>query len=331
MNKVRTNRPDDRWLFRGYTAESLGALRIALALGYLLYQITQFYPLVGLRSQPAWVLLEPMWYVQALGIERVDALHVHLALALSLLATLGVLVGRFTRASIVTIMLSMMYLKGIRDSIVGDTHHRLLIWWMLFLFLLLSESHRVYALDAKRTQRVNAPAMPTWQSSWPIRAMQLYLVSFYLWSGIAKLRVSGWAWLDGGGKLREVLLRRSAIWGLDAAGEPLGNPLAYELAQHPDWLEVLGAGVLGMELAFPALLLLRSNRTRLIALGVVSVFHVTNFVLLYVGFVLMPLAFVVFFDLAPVAQRVRERSRRPREDAQNTFERKGAPLVSSSP
>jgi hypothetical protein len=43
----------------------------------------------------------------------------------------------------------------------------------------------------------------------------------------------------------------------------------------------------------------------LLFLGGVAGFHVANFILLYVGFLLMPLAFVIFFDMAPVARRVR--------------------------
>lgn len=301
----RTSSPREPWIFRGYSAESLGALRIALAAGYLVYQLTQFYPVLELRPGRSWALLEPMWFMDVLGLEWLHPGLAWAAFALSLVATAGVLVGRHTRLSILTVLITMTYLKGLRDSVVGDTHHRLTIWWMLFLFLLLSECGRALSLDAARHPR--RTELPAWRASWPIHAMQIYLVSFYFWSGVAKLRVSGYAWLEGGGKLREVLLRRSAMWGLDDAGQPLGNPLAFELAHHPTLLEAMGLFVLAMELGLPLLLCVRSTRARLLILGIVTLFHIGNFILLYVGFVLMPLAFVVFFDLAPLAARWRAR------------------------
>ena len=54
-----------------------------------------------------------------------------------------------------------------------------------------------------------------WEASWPIRTMQVYIASFYLWSAIAKMRVSGWAWLENGGRIQATLMKRSVMWGID--------------------------------------------------------------------------------------------------------------------
>lgn len=91
--------------------------------------------------------------------------------------------------------------------------------------------------------------------------------------------------------------------------------LAFYLAHQPRLLEVLGGSVLLMEAAFPLVLLVKSDRMRALFLTAVAVFHVGNFVLPYVGFVLMPLVFVIFFDMDAVARRVVSRwGRRYKEE-----------------
>lgn len=294
------------FFFTGYSVASLGALRVTVGLGFLIFQVTQLHVFFELDAGREWLFLERVWYFQVLGFERLSPLVCWAVFALFVLANLTLIVGWWTRTSIAVVLLTSVYLTGARDSVVGDTHHRLHIWaWVLF-FLLLSDSGRAYSLDQRRrTPEARALPIPEWRASWPIRAMQLYTASFYLWSVIAKLRVSGLDWIAGGGKLQETLLRRSAMWGLDEHGQALGNEVAFFLAHQPRLLEVLGGSVLLMEACFPLVLFVRSQRVRVLFLGAVAVFHVANFVLLYVGFLLMPLAFVIFFDLAPVARRVR--------------------------
>ena len=63
-------------------------------------------------------------------------------------------------------------------------------------------------------------------------------------------------------------------------------------------LEDMGVDVI--EAGFPFILLITGVKWRLIFLGAVTCFHIANFVLLYVGFLLVPIAFLIFFDLVPV-------------------------------
>lgn len=315
MNKLveRVQAAWNAFFFTGYSVASLGALRVAIGLGFLLFQITQLYPLVELDAGREWLFLERVWYFQLLGFERLYPVVCWVLLGALLLSTVSMTVGWWTRSSIAVVLLTSVYLTGARDSVVGDTHHRLLIWaWVLF-FLLLADSGRAYSIDERRRMpAVDELPIPEWRASWPIRAMQLYTASFYLWSVIAKLRVSGLGWIAGGGKLQETLLRRSAMWGLDEHGQALGNEVAFFLAHQPHLLEVMGGSVLLMEACFPLVLFVKSQRVRVIFLSTVAVFHVANFVLLYVGFILMPLVFVIFFDMDPVAQRVRSWAARRR-------------------
>lgn len=294
------------FFFTGFRLESLGALRIAIGVGFLVFQVTQLFPFFELDAGREWLFLERLWHFELLGFERLDPVVCWVLLGVLALANVSMIAGLWTRTSIAVVLLTSVYLTGARDSVVGDTHHRLTIWAMVLFFLLLSDCGRVYSLDARRrTPVADEQPFPEWRASWPIRAMQLYTASFYFWSFVAKLRVSGLDWLAGGGKLQEILLRRSAMWGLDDQGQALGNELAFYLAHQPRLLEVLGGSVLLMEAAFPLVLLVKSDRMRALFLTAVAVFHVGNFVLLYVGFVLMPLVFVIFFDMDAVAHRAR--------------------------
>ena len=50
-----------------------------------------------------------------------------------------------------------------------------------------------------------------------------------------------------------------------------------------------------------------SVRARLLFLAAVTAFHIANFVLLYIGFLPLPIAFLIFFDLVPVHAGVKAR------------------------
>ena len=123
-------------------------------------------------------------------------------------------------------------------------------------------------------------------------------------SVLAKLRVTGWAWFADGQRIQSLLLARSIMWGATEEGHAVGNVLAYQLALSPSLCFLLGLMTLVMEFGFPLILLL-GPRWRLIALAGVMGFHIANLVLAYVGFFLIPIVYLAFFDLEPVWQRMR--------------------------
>lgn len=90
------------------------------------------------------------------------------------------------------------------------------------------------------------------------------------------------------------------MWGLTDAGEAIRNQLAFHMAQHPDLLMFLAHLTLAFEALFPLILFVRSAKWRLIFLLGVTFFHLANFILLYVGFIFLPVVFLIFFDLVPV-------------------------------
>jgi hypothetical protein len=134
--------------------------------------------------------------------------------------------------------------------------------------------------------------------------MQLYTASFYFWSFIAKIRVTGWEWFFDSRRIQELLLSRSLVWGATEAGEPVFNPLPYWLSQQETLCLMLGLSTLVLEAGFPLILLVRRPLARFIFLCGVSVFHIANFVFAYVGFLLFPITFLIFFDLEDVRRRI---------------------------
>lgn len=300
----------DRFFYRGFSGGSLGALRIAFGAGLFLFHFTQFdmvfrYDLGGAH----YYYLDPIWYFQLLGISHDVPVLTTALFALLLLATLSFTAGLWTRTSALVVLGCIFYLKGARDSVAGDVHHRYLMPVHLLFFLLLSKCGWVYSLDERLRRRRGAARrrVEEWEASWPIKVSQLFVASFYFWGAIAKLRVSGQDWIAGGLRLQELLLKRALVWGVSDSGEPLGNPVAYLLAQHPALCLALGIATLCFELGFPLVLCVRRERWRLVFLAGVSFFHLAVGVIAYVGFVLIPFVFFCFFDLDRAWRRWRGR------------------------
>lgn len=298
----------DGFFYEGFLGESLGLLRLYFGCGLLVYHLSQFFELLMLDPTGAqFYFLEPMWHFALLGIDHHVPILSFLVFAVLMTATLMMALGRYTRTSIVIVILCIFFLKGNRDSFTGDVHHRYLVPMQILILLLLSKCGHAHSLD-ERSRKVKS-RVEEWEASWPIKAMQVYCAFFYFWSVIAKLRVSGWAWADGG-QIQEELLERSVMWGLTESGEAVRNQLAFQMAQVPDLLMFLAHLTLAFEVVFPLVLLVKSAKWRLVFLLGVTFFHIANFVLLYVGFIFLPMIFLIFFDLVPVHAWLRENFRR---------------------
>ncbi len=298
----------DDFFFTGFSVESLATLRIWFGVGLFFFHWTQFNFLFELDPCGAqFRYLEPMWYFDLLGLETHHPVVSYLAFTGLLLATIAMIVGYRTRLAIAIVLLGNFYLKGVRDGFTGDVHHRYLVPVHVLFLLLLSRCGGARSIDERR--RAVPSAIAEWQASWPIKAMQVYCVSFYFWAGVAKLRMSGWAWVGDGQNIQELLIGRSLLWGATELGEPAFNPLPYWVVQHQTLCLLLAVGTLVMEFGFPLLLLLRTPRSRLIALCGVGMFHIMNSVLAYVGFGLFPIVFLIFFDLEDVRRRLSARRR----------------------
>ena len=294
------------FFFTGFSAESLGLLRICIGLGLLLYHPFQFSSFRRFRLDGAQAyFIEPIWYFEALGIDHHIPELTLVMFVLAMAATLTFAIGFMTRSSIVLLILSIFYLKGVRDSMSADVHHRYLIIFHVLLLFLMSRCGQVYSFDSWRRgfrERIEA-----WEASWPIKTMQVYICFFYFAGGVAKLRVSGMDWIDGGERIQKLLLLRAARFGIED-GVPAGSTIAFEIAQIPALCFALAMSTFIFEFGMPILLVVKNVWLRVLALSGVAFFHLSNYVLASVKFLLLPIVFLVFFDLKPVFDWLRSRA-----------------------
>lgn len=314
----RLTRAWNTFFFTGFSAESLGLLRLYFGWGLLIFHISQFESLLRLSPSGAqFFFLEPMWHFGLLGITSHIPWLSFVVFGILMAATVTMALGKWTRTSICLVIVGIFYLKGVRDSFTGDVHHRYLVPMQILFLLLLSKCGQAHSHDVRRARHTPAQ-LAEWETSWPIKTMQVYCASFYLWGIIAKFRISGWAWFEGGGRIQEVLLKRSVMWGVTDSGEVMGNPLAYQLAQQPELLFLLGLLTLALEAGFPLILLITSVKWRVVFLSIMTGFHIANFILLYVGFLFIPIAFLIFFDLVPIHAWLKNHLKRREQSVQQS-------------
>jgi hypothetical protein len=299
----------NRFVFTGCSAEELGVLRILLGIGLIPFHYFQFKRYLNLDLDGAgFYFVEPIWFFRPFGIEALDPVGCLIAFGILTLATVGFAAGFFTRSSLVTMLLCILYLKGMRDSVAGDVHHRYLIPFNMLLFFLLSRCGDVLSIDSLRARGKSAlDAVSEWQASWPIRASQLYIASFYFWSAIAKARMTGMGWVDGGTRLQDLLVTRSIRYGYEDGVVEGGSQLAFDLAHNTTVSHMLGGLTYVFEFGFPLILLIRDFRLRILFFLSVTFFHAANYVLINVQFALLPIVFIVFFDVAAPLRYWRER------------------------
>ena len=300
------NRLWDWFFYQGYSGLSLGALRALFGAGLLAYHFTQFGQLLILDPMGASArFVEPIWYFESLGVSKHIAwLNIPIFILL-LIATWFFMIGRSIKPAIIVAVLCIFYLKGVRDSFAGDVHHRYVVLvTMMFLFYFSKCSH-VFAYDAKKFRD---SAIEEWEASWPIRAAQVYIVMFYFWAIVAKLRVTGWTWFDPAGQIQAKLLERSLRSGFDEHGELVKRAFSFELAEQVWVVWTFSALVAVFELVAPVVLFWRNRAVLLIFLAGAFSFHVANYVLLNVQFFIYPIVFFTFFNMAGFADWYQSRT-----------------------
>lgn len=285
------------WYFFGWhPAEALGAVRFYFGLLLPLYLLTQYVQLLGLDPTGAhFHYTRPIWYFSLLGIDTHLPWLPFLVVPLLFAACLFFALGKWTKPAIIVIMLCIFYLKGARDSFSGDVHHREVpIIAMLVLFL-ASKCDRLFGIDARKK---TLGGIEDWEASWPLRAMQTYIAMFYFWALMAKLRLSGLYWFEGGGKIQDKLVSRASRDGFTPTGDAVALSMGWDLAHYPQIIFWIGVLVFVFELLFPLILLVRDWRIKLVMLAGAVLFHLSNYLLLNVQFYLYPIVFVAFFNMA---------------------------------
>jgi hypothetical protein len=242
---------------------------------------------------PRFRFLAPIWYFEALGIESHPPLVSFIAYWVGLVAALLGMLGIRPRLSIGVLIACIFWLKGARDSQAGDLHHREYMWVHALAILALSKCGAAYARDP-----APGPAAAPWEGRWPLRLIQVYVALFFFAAGVAKLRVTGFEWMNGE-TLRGLFMARSVRWGVDPGDS------GWWLAQQPALCAALSVAAVALEVAFPLALLARRNARWLLAfLGVVVLFHAANMRLASVEFLSTAVLLLAFVDLAPVCRRL---------------------------
>lgn len=292
----RTQKSWDWYFHQGYSGESLGALRALFGLGLFFYHFTQFAHVVILDpfGQSAHYM-DPIWYFEIFGLtQNVPWLNIPVFILL-LVATVFFALGKWTKPTIIVLVLCIFYLKGVRDSFAGDVHHRYLVpVTMLFLFFFSKCNYRI-SLDAKHHSN---KTVSEWEASWPIRVAQTYIIFFYFWAMVAKLRVTGWTWFEPAGQIQAKLISRSLRSGFTETGELVSRAYSFEIAQYVWLIFIFGALVSIFELIAPLVLLIRKKWVIVLFLLGAFCFHISNFILLNVKFYFYPIVFLSFFDMA---------------------------------
>ncbi|MEM9067581.1 MAG: HTTM domain-containing protein [Myxococcota bacterium] len=214
---------------------------------------------------------------------------------------------------VLTIALSVPFLMGLRFRILGPLYAGLLLWvltytnsWgkilhtdnMLVLYvsiLALSPAAEAISWDA----RGNAIPANDSRFGWPLKLMALLCALVYLLAGIAKLRNSGFGFVDGD------TLRNYVAFG-NVRKIELGSthsPLGVWLLSYAGLFSALAWFSLALELGAP-LAVLHRKTGKLWSIAVWG-FHVGVLALMAIGFVfqLTFVAFAPFFDTERLLER----------------------------
>lgn len=297
----------DWFFFDWHDAAALGAVRFYFGLGLAIYLHIQFDQNLKIDAfGPQFNFTRPIWYFSLLGIDTNVPLISWIVMPLLTLACLFFAFGKWTKPAIIAIILGIFYMKGVRDSFSGDVHHREIPIFAILILFLFSKCDRMFGIDARKK---NLPPIEPWESSWPLRAMQIYIAMFYFWALVAKVRLSGLDWFTGGGRIQEVLMSRAMRDGFTPTGEVVNLELGWQMAQMPNLVWACGALVFVFELFFPLILLVRDWRLKLLALLGATSFHLANYFLMNVQFFFYPFVFVTFFNMNVFHEWLRDKLR----------------------
>ena len=293
---TRTQKTWDWYFHQGYSGESLGALRALFGIGLFFYHFTQFAHVIILDpAGPSAQFMDQIWYFEILGVtQNVPWLNIPVFILL-LISTLFFALGKWTKPAIIVLVLCIFYLKGVRDSFAGDVHHRYIVPVIMMFLFFCSKCHYHFAFDAKKHADKN---VAEWEASWPIRVAQTYIVLFYFWAMVAKLRVTGWTWFEPAGQIQAKLIQRSIRSGFTETGELVRRAHSFEIAEYVWLIFIFGALVSVFELLAPVILFIRKRWMLILFLLGAFCFHIANYILLNVQFYFYPIVFLVFFDMA---------------------------------
>lgn len=237
-----------RWWFAPAPPERLAALRIAVGGFAMVWLIARLPELAAVARSPASQLA-------AVGVVRVLRGPLPPAAVIAIaVATIG-LMAAFTagagfRVTAPLAALGTLWTLSYRSS-WGMVFHTEDLLVLHVIALAVAPAADAWAVDAARAARAGRADRDGAGYGWAIKLLAALTCATYLLAGIAKLRLAGVHWLDGGQLGNQIAIDnlRKALFG--GATAPLAGPLV----GHPAGLVAASILTLAIELGAPLALL----------------------------------------------------------------------------
>lgn len=230
-------------------AERLSLLRIAVGAFALVYLVVRYSSLTGVTGFHA-SEFAPVGVVTVLDVP-LDGFLVHAAVALGILSGVAFVFGFRYRWFGPAFALAFLWVTSYRSS-WGMKFHTENLTALHLLLLAVAPAADALSLDARA--RGGGPPVPHGRYGWPLRALCLVTVTTYVLAGLAKLRLAGWAWLDGDVLRAQIAYDNLRKIELGSVHSPLGAALV-----RFSWpFQILAWATLALELGAPVALLGRA-------------------------------------------------------------------------
>lgn len=263
------------WWFAPAPAERLAALRIAVGAYALLYTLSRFRALN--TAYPG--SFEAVGVVRAMVPSSVELALVLATVLLLALFTLGVEYWLTAPLAAIAVLWTLTYRNA-----WGQVFHVENLLVLHLIALAAAPAADAWALSRRRVR--------SGSYGWAIKLLVALTVATYVLAGIAKLRLSGGAWLDGEQLRNQIAIEngRKLLLGESPAW------LALPLLSHPSLFTPPSIAALAVELGAP-IALLGGRIGRAWALTA-WLFHVGVLALMHIGFPypLVGVAFLPWFQ-----------------------------------
>ncbi len=263
----------DDWLLPTAPPERLAVVRLAVGIYAYVNVFISTGEFARLVDRPA-AEFEPVGVATLLD-APVSALVVWLAYAASVVSGAGFVAGAAFRLSGPVFALCNLAWASYHASWGQMLHFEHLVTLHL-LVLGFSPAAVALSVDARWGRR--SPGRPDLSYGWPLRVMAIMTVVTYVLAGVTKLRVSGWAWVDGTTLVNHIGYSATR---LDLLGEPRPPLATFVVGQ--EWLSgPMAMGALGVELLAP--LALFGGWFRRVWVPSVLLFHLGTLTTMFVFF-----------------------------------------------
>ena len=220
--------------------------------------------------------IKPVYNFKYYGFEWVKSLEhfTYLLFAITLLSSVGIVLGLYYRVCAILLFLSFTYCELIDKTTYLNHYYFVSLIGFLMIFL---PANAYFSLDAKRNPNIAFTKIPRYT----IFVIQLMLCIVYFYAGLAKL---------------------NSDWLLKAMPLKIWMPSKYDIPILGDWFQkpwlhyfMSWSGMI-YDLSIPFLLFYK--RTRLFAFCLVVIFHLLTKVLFPIGVFpyVMILSTLLFFD-----------------------------------